>query len=129
MKRYAVSKASNYLHSGEFARRYADAGIVSVALNPGNLDSDLWRTQGSLTSWFLRKFVLHPSVNGAYTELFAGLAPEVAGRNGSWVVPFGRFMPVTRDDLVKATKTREDGGSGVGEEFWKWNEEQVKPFL
>ena len=96
MKRYAISKAGNYLHSGEFARRYADTGIVSVALNPGNLDSELWRTQGSFASWFLRKFVLHAPVNGAYTELFAGLSPEVKGRNGDWVVPFGRFMPVTR---------------------------------
>ena len=128
MKRYAISKAGNYLHSGEFARRYADTGIVSVALNPGNLDSELWRTQGSLMAWFLRNFILHHPVNGAYTELFAGLSPE-AGRNGDWIVPFGRRMPITRDDLVAATKTREDGGSGVGEAFWEWTEEQVKPYL
>ena len=75
--KYSVSKAGNFLHSAEFARRYSADGVVSVALNPGNLNSDLWRTQGRAASVFLKSFFLHPVVYGAYTELFAGLSPDV----------------------------------------------------
>jgi hypothetical protein len=83
--RYGISKAGNYLQGAEFARRYRDDGIVSIPLNPGNLDSDLWRTQGAIMSTLLKSFVLHPVIYGAYTQLFAGLSPEVTmARTGDW---------------------------------------------
>lgn len=50
--KYGVSKAGNYLHATEFAKRYREDGIVSVPLNPGNLSSELYRSQGSLVSVF-----------------------------------------------------------------------------
>lgn len=85
MHKYAVSKAGNYLHSTEFAKRYRCEGIVSVALNPGNLNSDLWRTQGAVMSRVLKSFVLHPPIYGAYTELFAGISPDVTmEKSGEW---------------------------------------------
>jgi retinol dehydrogenase-12 len=28
-----------------------------------------------------------------------------------------------------ATKPKEEGGNGNAQEFWEWNEEQVKSFL
>lgn len=85
---YAISKAGNYFQGTEFARRYRDAGIVSIPLNPGNLDSDLWRTQGSVMSFMLRKFILHPPINGAYTELYAGLSPAITmEQSGNWSKP------------------------------------------
>ncbi len=34
-----------------------------------------------------------------------------------------------RQDLLDATKTEEEGGTGIGLEFWKWTEEQVKNFV
>ncbi|KAI1270528.1 hypothetical protein F5Y18DRAFT_15165 [Xylariaceae sp. FL1019] len=127
--KYAISKAGNYLHGSEYAQRHKADGVVSVTLNPGNLDSDLWRTQPFLLSQFLRWFVLHPSINGAYTELFAGLSPEVTmEKTGSWVVPWGRFME-PRQDLQDATKSKAEGGSAIAKEFWEWSEEQVKPFI
>lgn len=83
--RYGISKAGNYFHATEFARRHRADGIVSVPLNPGNLDSDLYRHVPGLITFFLRRTVLYPSVYGAYTELFAGLAPEVTlEKSGSW---------------------------------------------
>jgi len=129
MHKYGVSKAGNYFHATEFAKRYRAAGVVSIPLNPGNLNSDLWRTQGSLSSKFLRTFVLHPSIYGAYTELFAGLSPQVTiEKTGDWVVPWGRFMKL-RKDLVQGSKSEAEGGTGIAEKFWEWNEEQIKPFL
>jgi retinol dehydrogenase-12 len=64
--------------------------------------------------------MLYPAVNGAYTEFFAGLSPEVPKmEKGSWVVPFGRIMPLRKDYA--------DGGNA--EEFWKWSEKQVERYL
>jgi retinol dehydrogenase-12 len=151
IEKYAISKGGNYLHSAEFAKRYEADGVVSVALNPGNLASELYRNQWAVVGFFLRTFILYPSIFGAYTELFAGLSQEVTiKQSGSWsesispdnerrcirkltmfdhiVVPWGRFMDI-RKDLIEASKTKAEGGSGVAEAFWEWSEEQVKPYL
>ncbi|KAK7417466.1 short-chain alcohol dehydrogenase [Neonectria punicea] len=126
---YALSKAGNYLHAAEMAKRFKEEGIVSVPLNPGNLASDLWRTQGSWASWFLKTFVLHAPVYGAYTELFAGLSPQVTlEKSGQWIGPWGRFLLV-RNDLLLASKTKEEGGLGTSEAFWDWTEAEIKPYL
>jgi retinol dehydrogenase-12 len=82
---YGNSKAGNYLHATEFAKRHRTDGIVSVALHPGNLDSDLYRDQGAVSSFLLRHSILYAPVFGAYTELFAGLSHQVSmEKTGSW---------------------------------------------
>ncbi|GAP87598.1 putative short-chain dehydrogenase [Rosellinia necatrix] len=127
--KYCISKAGNYLQGSEFARRHEADGIISVTLNPGNLDSELWRNQTYVVGKFLKWFILHAPINGAYTELFAGLSPEVTmDRSGAWIAPFGRFMR-PRSDLKEATRTKAEGGSGIAKEFWEWNEEQIRPYL
>ncbi|CAI6340537.1 unnamed protein product [Periconia digitata] len=127
--KYAISKAGNFLHGAEYAKRHRVDGILSVSLNPGNLDSDLWRNQSWLVTKFLQWFVLHPPIMGSYTELFAGLSPDVTmEKSGGWIVPWGRFMKI-RKDLYEATKTQEEGGSGIAKSFWEWTEEQVKSYL
>jgi retinol dehydrogenase-12 len=85
MYKYAISKVGNYFHATEFAKRYVADGVVSISLNPGMLNSDLYRHQSAIFGFFLRRVVLHPSIFGAYTELFAGLSPEVTiERSGDW---------------------------------------------
>lgn len=82
---YGVSKAGNYLHAAEFARRHGGEGIVSVPVHPGNLDSELYRTVNPWMSAVMRRVALWPSVYGAYTELFGGLSPDVTvEKSGSW---------------------------------------------
>jgi NAD(P)-dependent dehydrogenase (short-subunit alcohol dehydrogenase family) len=91
LTKYGISKAGNYLHSAEFARRHKSDNVVSVALNPGNLKSDLWRTQASVARTILNSFVLHDSIYGAYTEIFAGLSPDINLENsGAW----GKSLPL-----------------------------------
>ena len=34
-----------------------------------------------------------------------------------------------RQHLLDASKPVSEGGTGIAEKFWEWNEEQVKPFL
>ena len=93
--RYTISKAGNYLHGVEYARRYKADGVVSVALSPGNLDSDLYREQGAIFGFILRYTLLYPSVFGAYTEIFAGLSPEVTlERSGEWSKSFAGVQKI-----------------------------------
>ncbi|KLU83751.1 hypothetical protein MAPG_02802 [Magnaporthiopsis poae ATCC 64411] len=128
-KRYAISKAGNYLHACEYARRVRDQGVVSVAVHPGVLETDLTRHMGAVMTKLLSWTVQYPAVYGAYTELFAGLSPEVGiERSGEWVAPWGRFDTM-REDIVQASKHVEEGGTGIGLKFWEWSEEQVKPYL
>ncbi|KAH7200768.1 hypothetical protein BKA60DRAFT_174654 [Fusarium oxysporum] len=125
--KYGTSKAGSYFQSTEFARRYRGAGIVSVALNPGNLESDLDRNTTGM-QLLLRKALAHPTIFGAYTELFAALSPEVTlEKSGWWIIPWGRFGSI-RKDLEKAAKSHEEGSTGIAEQFWNWCEEQVKPY-
>lgn len=76
-EKYFTSKLGNYFHATEFAARHKADGIISLPLNPGNLDSDLWRTQGPLMTFILRKLFLYPPIYGAYTMLFAGCSSQV----------------------------------------------------
>jgi retinol dehydrogenase-12 len=126
--KYGVSKAGNLLHSHEFARRYGKDGVISIALNPGNLKSELQRHLPSLVV-SLMSIMLYTPIHGAYTELFAGLSPTVTPeQNGAWVIPWGRFG-VPRKDLVLAAKEESEGGLGTAKKFWEWSEEQVKEYL
>lgn len=127
--KYAVSKAGNVLHALEYSRRHASEGIVSIVLNPGNLASDLQRHLNSVQAWIV-SLMTYPPVNGAYTELFAGLSPEGAALEQSeWIIPFGRVGNL-RKDLVETVKEQGNGPvSGRAAEFWEWTEEQVKAYV
>ncbi|EOO01358.1 putative short-chain dehydrogenase protein [Phaeoacremonium minimum UCRPA7] len=126
--RYGISKAGVWALGAEFARRHKADGIVSVPINPGNLRTELAR-DATKALRFIAGLVVYPVVNGAYTELFAGLSPEITmEKTGSWIIPFGRFYPL-RPDLEKATKLEAEGGTGGNYKFWEWNEDQVKSYL
>ncbi|OTB01588.1 hypothetical protein M426DRAFT_14339 [Hypoxylon sp. CI-4A] len=125
---YLTSKLGNFLHSAEFASRHRADGVLSVSLNPGNLDSDLWRSQGAVATFLLRR-ILHPPVYGAYTCLFAAFSNEVSlETTGRHIAPWGRLWCVSKD-MVAASKPNSEGGTGAGQEFWKWSEDQIKKYI
>lgn len=127
MVKYGTSKAGNILHASEFAKRQSD-GIISLSLNPGALRTELLR-HGAWYERVLARYLFHEPIYGAYTELFAGLSPEVnAARNGAYIIPWGRVGPL-REDLLVAQRTMEEGGTGQAAKFWEWSEEQIKPYL
>lgn len=83
--KYAISKVGNYLHGVEFAKRCKADGVISIPMNPGNLASDLYREQTSFIFRLMTRYMMYPPVNGAYTELYAGLSPDISIENsGSW---------------------------------------------
>ncbi|CAE7222078.1 unnamed protein product, partial [Rhizoctonia solani] len=78
---YAQSKMGNVLFSNELAKRYAEQGIISSSLNPGNLQTDLQRH----LPWLLGKILglfLYPASYGALTQLWSGTMPEGENHNG-----------------------------------------------
>lgn len=86
---YCTSKIGNYFYAVEYAARYKADGLMSISLNPGHLDSDLWRTQGALKHWLLRKTVLHPVIYGAYTNIFAAFSSKLTMENNG---TFGKHL-------------------------------------
>ncbi|KAI1437276.1 NAD(P)-binding protein [Xylaria sp. CBS 124048] len=127
--KYFSSKLGNYLHGAEFATRHRADGVVSVPLNPGALDSDLWREQPSLLKSLMRSTLLHPSVYGAYTCLFAAFSDEITiEKSGCYVAPWGKLWDVATS-MAKAGKRKEDGGDGTAKEFWEWCDVQVSKYL
>jgi len=112
---YGQSKFGNVVFSHELARRYGDDGIVSIALHPGSLKTDL----GRHISPFVRS-IIHALSNtpaqGALTQLWGGTAPEAASLNGKYLIPWARIGLPHKDTLDPTT----------GAKLWEWLEEQVK---
>ncbi|KAI5920288.1 NAD(P)-binding protein [Camillea tinctor] len=126
MPNYAASKAGVWMLSREFAKRHEQDGILSVTLNPGSLDAGSFRGTPSIPMFFMRLTILHKPIYGAYTMLYAGLSPEITKENnGIFIFPWGRLVPdkdVVRQDILKAMKSKEEGGLGYGKKFWEWCE-------
>ncbi|KAG8916336.1 hypothetical protein FRC03_001026 [Tulasnella sp. 419] len=113
---YSQSKFANALFSNELAKRYADQGIVSNAVNPGDIKSDLQRNLSSITRRILDYTFLYPTPMGALTQLWAGVSPETKDLNGQFMIPWARLG--TAGKYVKKL--------GEAEKLWDWVEEQRK---
>ena len=91
--------------------------------------------------------LLHDPIYGAYSELFAGLSTDVTTQNnGSFgkascmylmkatdnlmliVEPWGKLV-LARKDIELGSKTKEEGGTGMAQQFWNWSEDQVAQYL
>lgn len=91
----------NVVFATELARRYGDQGIVSTALHPGPIKSDLYRDVPYLLPFAVRRrfsyasclslticfaktqsLIMYPASQGAVTSLWAGTSPEGAKLGG-----------------------------------------------
>ncbi|KAL4815044.1 hypothetical protein BDW67DRAFT_164828 [Aspergillus spinulosporus] len=121
--KYGRSKAGTVMQAVELARRAKKdgSGIVSIALDPGIANTGLQRDMGRLMSTMVKLIANKPEI-GAYTQLFAGLSPEVTAEvaEKEWIVPPGK-VGCPRRDLFTDTET--------SRKWWEWNEEQVKAYL
>ena len=121
---YGMSKAALILYSAEFGRKHNASSshkVVSVALDPGNLSTNLYTNMPKWQLFLAKSFALKPAIYGAYTELYAGLSPEVT--SGGWVVPWGKISTL-RKDIEEACKP-----GGVSTQFWEWSEAAVMDFV
>ncbi|OJA21275.1 hypothetical protein AZE42_10593 [Rhizopogon vesiculosus] len=112
---YGQSKTGNIIFAAELARRYGEQGIVSTALNPGSVKTEISRHQTSFAQMLLNLFLYDVS-QGALTQLYAGTTAEGAKLNGKYLIPWARIGD-PREDTQDPQQ---------GHELWNWLEEQVK---
>lgn len=125
---YTITKMGNWLLAGALADQVGSQGILSVTHNPGNIKTDLTRHFSWLVP-FLAAPLLYHARFGAYTELWAGLSPELGiEHGGASIIPWGRLHPQPRAELLAATKRKDDGGTGVAAQFSDYCEQQTKAF-
>lgn len=112
---YGVSKCGNWFLARECARRFRDDGIVSAAVNPGQLRTDAWRHVSGSIMWLMRP-TMYDAHMGLFPMLYAGFAPDVATKgDGCYVMPWGRIMQrCAREDIEQALH------DGAAERFWEW---------
>ncbi|KAL9625194.1 MAG: hypothetical protein Q9160_000596 [Pyrenula sp. 1 TL-2023] len=126
---YSASKSGDWFLASEFHRRYGYTGVINVTQNPGSLRTNVWRN----TPWYNYHpyyFILSQPIDGAHTNLWAAFSETVTiSDGGRYIIPWGRWHPGQREDIVLGLKGKEDGGTGRAIEFWDWCEEQAKPFV
>ncbi|CAG8961249.1 hypothetical protein HYFRA_00013305 [Hymenoscyphus fraxineus] len=125
---YSASKAGNYFLASEWHRRFGGSGVISLALNPGSLKTNTWRS----TPWYHYwpyYFFLGEALDGARTNLWAAFEKGITREDGGrYVVPRGRWHEDLRPDVVVGLKGKEEGGTGRACEVWEWCEEVTRPF-
>jgi len=68
-------------------------------------------------------------VYGAYSELYAGLSPDVTKKeNGGHLMAWGRkaYLP---NEVADALKNTAEGGTGDAEKFFLYCDRETKKFL
>ncbi|PON31088.1 hypothetical protein TGAM01_v200508 [Trichoderma gamsii] len=127
-RNYTNSKTGNYFLATELARRAASSSIVSVSLNPGAATTNLFRHTPYLN--YLAYPLLYKPELAALTELYAGFSADIGiQNNGCYIIPWGRISNSLREDLINATKTADEGGSGKAQEFWEVCAEKTKDYM
>ncbi|KAL3473206.1 hypothetical protein BJX99DRAFT_249074 [Aspergillus californicus] len=119
--KYGRSKAGTILQAVEMGKRGKEDGVVSITLDPGIAMTGLQRDMPRWMAAAVRLMSNKP-ITGAYTQLYAGLSPDVnkGTISNRWIAPPGKIA-CGRKDLFEDAE--------LGRKFWEWNEEQVKPFL
>ncbi|KAK6462551.1 short-chain alcohol dehydrogenase [Scheffersomyces coipomensis] len=115
--KYAQSKAINVLQAKGWNNAHPDgSNIISVSLCPGFLTTELTRYASSIEA-FVSGLMSHPPRNGAYTELFAALSPEISTRDH--IQSFG-----------KVTRSRQDLEDPIAiSKAWNFLESNVRSYL
>ncbi|KAF4965485.1 hypothetical protein FSARC_6718 [Fusarium sarcochroum] len=125
VENYMMSKAGNLLLAHETAQRLGPAGVISVAVNPGFLKTELQRHMPGPVS-FVMGLVFKAPKFGAYSELFGLLSPEITSeKNGSLIFPWGRIGCIP-DDIKLSMKSEEEGGKGLAQAFLGWCERETQ---
>ncbi|KII90976.1 hypothetical protein PLICRDRAFT_107316 [Plicaturopsis crispa FD-325 SS-3] len=112
---YAQSKIGNAIYSMEFARRYADKGIITSVINPGNLKTELQREFRGLHAKMVDLLLYDVNTYGALSPLYVGVSQEGAELNGQYIMPWARIG--RGKDIIRNPK--------IGRDLWNWLEEQV----
>ncbi|PIL34990.1 hypothetical protein GSI_02777 [Ganoderma sinense ZZ0214-1] len=115
---YNQSKLANCVVAREVAKRYGDQGILSISVNPGNIQTDLQRHVPRVVRAVMNTILLKPVQYGALTQLFAGTMPEALNYNGEFLIPWARLGKPHPDVL----------NDEIGKRMWDWLAGEVRAF-
>lgn len=119
--RYGQSKLANILFVKELHRRYGDMRITAVAIHPGVVNTELYR---STITWPVVgkllgavKGVLWTGVkNGSKGQLWAATAKGVVG--GEYYTPVG----------VAGQGSAKSKDVGLANKLWEWTEKELESY-
>lgn len=120
-KAYGQSKLANCLFSLELARRLAGGPATSNAVNPGPVDTSLWRHYPRWQRAMLapvKGFLLKSPAAGAATQCYVATAPALARVSGHY---FEDCNPVVPPAQVR--------DAALARRLWKVSEELCSPYL
>ncbi len=87
LKAYARSKLANILFTYELDRRLANNGVTVNAVHPGQVTTDIWRTNfsifGPLVQWLISLNALTPE-QGAQPVIHLASSPQAEGISGKY---------------------------------------------
>jgi retinol dehydrogenase 12 len=124
--RYAQSKLANILFAKELARRYPQ--ITVVAVHPGVVDTELWRTMFS--GWMGlggllnagKKMVYTTVENGAKNQLWGATAKKGVGKgevkSGEYYTPIG----------VPGNGSWQSQDMDLARRLWEWTEKELEGY-
>lgn len=104
------------------------------SFNPGNLNTGLTRYLtlplfGSIVPRLMSLVMWHPRY-GAYTELYAGLSPDltIEKHSGAYIWPWGQVGHL-RPDIEASLRSEEEGGSGKAAKLLAWCKRETASFI
>ncbi|EDK37097.2 hypothetical protein PGUG_01195 [Meyerozyma guilliermondii ATCC 6260] len=117
---YGQSKVALNYNALIYAEKYKGK-IITAALNPGGLKTDLQRNTSAFEQWLARSLLKDP-VYGSYTELYAALSPDITVENsGCFVRPWGQIEEYC--GFIKQGLK-----DGTAKKLNEWTEEQIAPY-
>lgn len=100
---------------------------LPVGIGHGMLKTAKKKKRKRLTN--KQKIAFKGPVYGAYSELFSGLSPDVRmEHNGGYQMAWGRHCDYP-ENLVKALKTKSEGGTGVAAKFYDYCDREVVAYM
>ncbi|EPT03371.1 NAD-binding protein [Fomitopsis schrenkii] len=117
---YQQSKIANVMLARQCAQRFGDHGLVSLSVNPGNVQTDIMKyaeeKDKKITSWL---YYFWPVEKGVLTSLWAGTMPEPIKHNGDFAVPWARVADPCRPEAYD---------DETGNRLWDWLEAEVAAY-
>ncbi|KAJ5810212.1 short-chain dehydrogenase [Penicillium pulvis] len=124
IRNYTISKAGNWFLANRFAKRFDAAGagkkgVVSINANPATVRTGIYDNAPKTAVWQTMP-VFATALDGAHILLWAGCSEDIMVQDGGrYVIPFGKWHPNPRRDLLNAISENENGQSyAKGLEDW-----------
>lgn len=99
---------------------------LPVGIDYGKLNTRSKKKRILLTNE--QRIIFKGPVCGAYSEIFSGLSPDVRmEHNGGYQMAWGRHCDLP-ENLVKALKSKSEGGTGVAAKFFDYCDREIASY-